>query len=154
LKKSKTNPSRWEDGEDVADFNPFTQKTDLAYPQIRWLEALQLDFAARADWCVNNYKNANHAPVVQVKQGYKFNASAGKKILLSALSTDPDGDTLNYKWWQYEEAGTYKGKTSKEVFIVLPNDTKQGDTIHVILEVTDTGVPQLTRYRRIVINIK
>ena len=44
LSQSKTNPNRWEDGEDVADFNPITQKMDLAYPQIRWLEALQNDF--------------------------------------------------------------------------------------------------------------
>jgi hypothetical protein len=160
LKKPKSNSNRWEDGEDVADFNPFTQKIDLAYPQIRWLEAIQLDFAARADWCVNNYKNANHAPIVKVKQGYNFNATAGKTIMFSASATDPDGQALNYKWWQYEEAGTYKGKiniqqsSAKEVLIDLPKDAKKGDAIHVILEVTDTGTPRLTRYRRVVINIQ
>lgn len=67
LKQSKTNPSRWEDGEEVADFNPISQKIDPAYPQIRWLEALQNDFAARADWCVKDYNEANHAPNISVK---------------------------------------------------------------------------------------
>jgi hypothetical protein len=64
LSQSKTQPSRWEDGDDVADFNPITQKVDVAYPQIRWLETLQNDFAARADWCVKDVKNANHPPKV------------------------------------------------------------------------------------------
>ena len=62
LKQSDELPSRWEDGENVADFNPMTQQTDLAYPQTRWLEALQMEFAARADWCVKPFEEVNHPP--------------------------------------------------------------------------------------------
>ena len=38
-------------------------------------------------------------------------ASAGETLELSAEGTsDPDGDKLAYNWWQYVEAGSYKGK--------------------------------------------
>src|SRR5680860_1891649 len=66
LIQSDTNPNRWEDGEEVAEYKPFTQKMDNDFPQTRWIKALQMDFAARADWCVNSYEDANHAPTVPV----------------------------------------------------------------------------------------
>ena len=50
LSQFSANPNRWEDGKDVAEFNPLIQKMDEAYPQSRWLAALQNDFAARANW--------------------------------------------------------------------------------------------------------
>jgi hypothetical protein len=44
------NPNRWEDGAHVTDYNhnPYTRKDDTAYPQTRWVEVLQNDFAAAA----------------------------------------------------------------------------------------------------------
>ena len=62
LTQSETQPNRWEDGEKAADFNPFSQKMDKAYAQARWVPTLQNDFAVRADWCIKDYKNANHPP--------------------------------------------------------------------------------------------
>ena len=40
----------------------------IAYlkPQWRWIGAIQNDFAARADWCVKPYEEANHPPVVKL----------------------------------------------------------------------------------------
>ena len=35
-------------------------------PQWRWLDAIQNDWAARADWCVKSYQDANHPPVVKL----------------------------------------------------------------------------------------
>ncbi len=160
LSPSKANPNRWEDGADVADVNPYTQKLDVAYPQIRWLEALQNDFAARADWCVQDFKNANHPPVVSLKHALVLQAKPNKTVKLSGTATDPDGNSLNYKWWQYEEVGTYKGKivmdnnTQPKAAFTMPKDIKKGETIHLILEVTDTGTPQLTRYQRVIVVAK
>jgi Protein of unknown function (DUF1593) len=157
LKQSKTDSTRWEDGDDVVDFNPFTQKLDATFGQTRWLDVLQYDFAARADWCVKDVKNANHAPIVALNHPKNLTAKANQTIKLSGKATDPDGHKLTYKWWQYAEVGTYKDAislqkaTTKKTFFTMPNDVKKGETIHLILEVTDSGTPQLTRYQRVIV---
>jgi hypothetical protein len=157
LKVSKTNPNRWEDGEDVADFNPITKKVDMAYPQIRWLAALQNDFAARADWCVNDIKHANHPPYLKLAHSNHLSAKPNQKVKLRTFSKDPDHNAITYRWWQYQEAGTYKGtidiqkKNHSKSFFTMPMDIKVGETIHVIIEVTDNGTPQLTRYQRVIV---
>jgi Protein of unknown function (DUF1593) len=158
LVQSKTVPNRWEDGEAAADFNPITQKIDLAYAQIRWLETLQNDFAARADWCVKDYKNANHAPNVKLNHAKNLTAKPNEIVKLSGTATDPDKNNMQYRWWQYEEVDTYKDKVSiqnadsKNATFRMPNDIKKGETIHLILEVIDNGIPQMTRYQRVVVN--
>jgi hypothetical protein len=158
LKQSKVNPNRWEDGDDVADINPITQKIDLAYPQIRWLEELQNDFAARADWCIKNYKEANHAPKISLVKN-KLIVTAGQTINLKAAATDPDKNKVDISFWQYTEAGTSPEKviiTAKEnnAQIQIPATAKSGDTIHIIVEGKDDGVPSLTRYQRVVLTVK
>ncbi len=72
-------------------------------------------------------------------------------------ATDPDGNAVQYRWWQYEEVGTYGGKVSlkkagtKNAVLKMPADIRKGETIHLILEATDAGTPQLTRYQRVVV---
>ena len=93
---------------------------------------LQNDFAARADWCVNDYKNANHAPVVKIKGDLDISAKPGQTIKLSASATDPDGDQVSYSWWEYKEAGSSNGDVvitgaeSKEVSVVVPIRCREG----------------------------
>lgn len=130
-------------------------------PITRWADVLQNDFAARADWCVKSYDEANHAPIVKIKNGIDLTAKPGDKIKLSAKGTlDPDGDELTYKWWEYEEASTYNKSvqiinTDKQnAAFVVPNDAKKGDTIHIICEVTDNGSPKLTRYQRVILTMQ
>lgn len=38
--------------------------------------------------------------------------------------------------------------------LTIPSDAKEGDTIHLILCVTDNGTPRLTHYRRVVVEVK
>lgn len=158
--QSKTNPHRWEDGKDVTDYDPYTKKEDDAYPQTRWIKVLQNDFAARADWCVKDYKNANHSPVVKLAGSGDITAAPGAKIELKGTATDPDGNKLSYNWWQYKEAGSFKGTVDiknpekADASFVIPEDAGAGETIHMILEVTDSGTPALTRYKRVIIKIK
>src|SRR5699024_3173684 len=78
----------------------------------RWREDYQHDFAARMDWCVMSYGEANHNPNAVVN-GYEgkdvlvLTASPGEKVSLDAAGTsDPDDDELSYHWWVYPEAGT------------------------------------------------
>jgi hypothetical protein len=157
--KSASNPNRWEDGAGVTDFDPFTGKAETSYPQVRWIEDLQNDFAARANWCVKDYSEANHAPVVQLNHAHKISVKPGANLKLSATATDPDGNILSYSWWQYKEAGTFNravtisGANEKEASIIIPTDAEKGKTIHLILEVTDNGIPVLTRYQRVVVTI-
>lgn len=159
LKQSVDNPNRWEDGKEVADYNPFTQKMDLTYPQTRWIEAIQMDFAARADWCIKPYEEANHAPKVTVKEGKSLKVKAGSKITLTAVAADPDGNKVNFTFWQYVEAGTSPEKVTitqegKKAYIQLPAGAKSGDTIHIIAEGKDDGSPALVRYQRVIVTIE
>ena len=88
-------------------------------------------------------------------------ANPGSIIQLSAEGTsDPDGDELNYKWWQYQEVGTYTGSITienskaQEASFNIPADAKNGQSIHIICEVKDNGSPQLTRYQRVIVKVK
>jgi hypothetical protein len=133
---------------------------DLFKPIWRWVEAFQNDWAARADWAIKPYSESNHPPVVNVTGPLDQTVTAGSDIKLSVSgSTDPDGNRLNYKWWQYRDAGTYAGEVGlhdadKPIANVhVPSDAKVGDTIHVIAEVTDSGAPPLTRYARFILTM-
>ena len=130
-------------------------------PITRWIGAIQSDFAARVDWCVKPYAQANHQPVVTLAHPLDLKAKPGTTVALSAQGTsDPDGNALTYKWWQYEEADTYPGvveikdSAKQEASFTVPKDAGKGVTIHVICEVTDSGTPPLTRYQRVVAEIQ
>lgn len=151
--QSKTAPNRWEDGEHVTDFNPYTGKDDRAYPQTRWIGAIQNDFAARADWCVKDFKGANHAPKVTVKANV-IKAKRGETVKFQATVSDVDGNKGRLEWWQYFEVDTYNGKISiVNNSFTVPNDAKTGDTIHIIAEAVDNGIPELRGYQRIIVTV-
>ncbi len=136
----------------------------------RWREAYQNDFAARMDWTIKPYNEANHPPVVRLGTPDLITARPGERVELSAAGTsDPDGDALSYDWFVYEEAGT-RGMTSSRSGVKLEvqnADQQQAwltvktdrvvppgtGTIHVIVAVTDHGLPRLTRYRRVIIDV-
>lgn len=140
-----------------------TEQQRRAYfkPMWQWSDVVQLDFAARADWCVKSYKEANHPPTVRLAHASAITAQPGQKVRLSANgSSDPDGDRLHFNWWIYEEAGTCnEGMTlrksrKKRARLFVPANGKSGQTIHVICAVSDDGTPRLTRYQRVVITIQ
>ncbi len=88
-----------------------------------------------------------------VKSGEQFHLNA-------AGTTDPDGDSMSYLWFQYPEAGTYKGIVSTRPYSPNLYDIpitapilESTQTIHFILKVTDKGTPALTRYKRVVITV-
>lgn len=86
-------------------------------------------------------------------------ASAGEKIRLTGAVTDPDGNAVSIKWWQFQ-VGSYPGKVvlsnpaSAQVEVQIPNDAVGGQTIHLILEAIDNGTPSLTRYQRVLIMVR
>lgn len=130
-------------------------------PIWRWAEAFQNDFAARADWCVKPYAEANHPPVVWLTTPADVDAASGALVKVDvSASTDPDGDRLAFRWWHYKDAGKYAGDVRIDnadrgaASITIPADAKSGDTIHLIADVTDGGKPPLTRYARVIITVK
>jgi hypothetical protein len=129
-------------------------------PIWRWAEAFQNDWAARADWCVRSYDEANHPPIVSLEGELDRQAAPGETVTLNVkASSDPDGDRLSIRWWQYREPGTYKGAVTIDnaetavASVRIPNDARAGETIHLIGEVTDTGKPPLTRYARVIVTV-
>lgn len=127
-------------------------------PMARWTDALQNDFAARADWCVMSYEEANHPPVVRLDHSDNLSAKPGDVIQLSAKGTsDPDGDELSYQWWYYKEPGNYPGEIelkndgSRDASFTIPGGIHEETSIHIVCEVMDKGSPQLTRYRRVIV---
>lgn len=132
----------------------------------RWRPAYQNDFAARMDWTVKPYAEANHPPAAKLNHAGQLSAKSGERVGLSAQgSTDPDGNALSYEWIYYGEPGTLalsnaRTGTSLKIedanrinaWFIAPKVSKP-ETMHVILAVTDQGAPPLTRYQRVSVTI-
>ena len=139
-------------------------RLNMLYTIHRWRQAYQDAFEARMDWCVKPYDQCNHEPaaVCNGDKGNKvitINVDPAEDVTLSARgSSDPDDDKLSYKWWVYQEPGSYwaeapiRGGNSARAVVTVPRNAS-GRTIHVILEVVDAGKPQLTAYRRVILNV-
>lgn len=132
----------------------------------RWREAFQHDFAARMDWCVtDDPKRANHNPIAwlngdSTKRVLEVEAAPGATLSFSAEgSQDPDGDTIEYSWLVYPEAGTFPGEVKlshlagNTTALPVPTEARPGDTIHLILQLRDRGTPALFAYRRAVVTV-
>ena len=129
----------------------------------RWREAYQHDFAARMDWNIgDDFKKTNHNPVVVLnsnagKAVALARVKTGDKVLLSSKgSSDPDGDNLTFRWFVYREAGLgwnveIEQPESEEISFAMP-ELSQGQSLHIILEVRDSGIPSLFSYRRVVLS--
>ena len=127
----------------------------------RWRGDFQNDFAARIQWTTKKFSECNHPPVPHLGHPDHFTVKSGELFHLSAAgTTDPDGDSNSFLWFQYKEAGTYKGNVSfrpyasnlYDVPVTAPVvDSPQ--TIHFILRVTDKGSPALSRYKRVIVTV-
>ena len=121
------------------------------------------DFMARMQWAAEGKGNLNPYVVIpndtinitvtkkKVKKGTMISLS-----LDASKSFDPDGDNLQFSWWQQPEIGKTKVKIEQAdqpiATLRIPADAK-GDTIHIICEVHDDGPYHLPAYRRIIIKI-
>lgn len=127
----------------------------------RWRTEFQNDFAARIAWTTKNFNECNHPPVPMLAHSDHFTVKSGEQFHLNAAGTiDPDGDSMSYWWFQYAEAGTYKGVISFRPYSpnlynipVTAPDVDTVQTIHFILKVTDKGTPPLTRYKRVIVTV-
>ena len=128
--------------------------------QNHFYRAIFNNFAARMDWAKDGAGNRN--PVVIVNQDSSvavltIKPLQGASVTIDASSShDPDGNSLAFKWWTMPAAGTYTqaitiaNANSNHVTVNVPNNSA-GKNFHVICEVTDNGTPNLTAYRRIIV---
>ena len=108
------------------------------------------DFMARMQWAAEGKGNMN--PYVVIPND-TINITISLRLDASK-SFDPDGDNLQFSWWQQPEIGKTKVKIEQAdqpiATLRIPADAK-GDTIHIICEVHDDGPYHLPAYRRIII---
>ena len=132
----------------------------------RWAVALQNDFRARMDWCATaDFRKANHPPLAvlngdKTKTVLRFQAKSGDTVRLSSQgSTDPDGHAVGTTWFVYHEAGTLPAglkltdAAGETTGFVAPR-VERPATVHVILQLEDSGEPHLFAYRRAVVTIR
>ena len=108
-------------------------------------------------------------------------ATVGQAVTLDAsLSRDPDKDPIQFRWFHYAEAGGSASETEKPASLAalaltgtdtarltvtatatcreawLPGYLKcpEVGVAHLILAVTDEGTPQMTSYRRVILNVR
>lgn len=121
------------------------------------------NFAARMEWAAKGIGNRNPELVINGRRGLspiEIKVSSGESVKLDISgSFDPDGDSLEYKWWILPEAGASLPEGSLTVTpdgnaeVMIPKDPESGD-IHVICECTDSGSIPLTSYRRVILQVR
>jgi hypothetical protein len=127
----------------------------------RWRDDFQNDFAARMDWCEMTFEEANHAPAPILSHPEEITVKSGETFALDAFgSTDPDGDSFSFLWFNYPEAGTYKkpikvnGTENAHMALFTAPYVDKEETAHFILKITDRGTPELSSYKRVIVTIK
>ena len=122
------------------------------------------DFMARMQWAAEGKGNLNPYIVIpndtiNITITKKKKVKKGTMIPLTldaSKSFDPDGDNLQFSWWQQPEIGKTKVTIEQAdqpiATLRIPADAK-GDTIHIICEVHDDGPYNLPAYHRIIIKI-
>ena len=166
----------WTDTEDTVRAIDGSIITDNKATIWRWRTVFQNDFLARMIWSVTpTYVGANHNPELVLngvpgRAPVEIIARAGEVVKLSAAgSSDPDGNKITYRWWQYREATSVlnpqqvsiAGAETSDVEVIAPQAVKPAPNVdipkqnvfHIILEAKDDGTPPLTSYRRAVITV-
>lgn len=104
---------------DETQYDPYYMYTnpDGEATITRWSNHIHNDFAARIQWsCNDKYENANHHPVIMINDEAEP-TSAPLVIIVSpqdqvsinvGRSYDPDGDSLSFKAYLYQEASNYR----------------------------------------------
>ena len=88
-----------------------------------------------------------------------MSACPGETVTIKTKVSDPDNDSVSLQWAEFR-VGSYtgglqlQGTDSETVTFTVPEDVKEGDTLHLVLTAKDNGVPELTRYHRVIISIK
>ena len=167
---SDDTPGGWagdgQPGDAVGSYDDWLRSAERAAtarppsPDPNFTPATQNAFAARMRWSVtSSYGGANHEPRVTIRGSSRISARPGETVRLDGVTSDPDGNAVTVKWWQWKAVDTYPGTVtlvnprSLAASMQVPTDASAGQTIHLVLEATDNGTPALTRYQRVVVTV-
>jgi len=138
--------------------NPQTTAIDRYNP---FLLDFQMEWAARADWCVNTPENCNHAPVISDVTA-DCTVAPGEAVALSAAISDPDGDNCTATWWTEATGCVYHGEDpaksiwsadGAETTFTVPADAQSGDCFIITLTVRDDADAVMTRYAQLLVTV-
>ena len=137
--------------------NPETNNIEKYNP---YLLDQQLEWAARADWCVSTYENCNHAPAVEIVGDKDVTAAPGETVVLKLAVSDPDGDECTESWSVDPTGGIYQAfkadfftwtAEGEEVSFTIPEDAAAGDCFCITARVRDNADAVMTRYAQFMI---
>ena len=130
---------------------------------LRWNEAILNDFMNRLDYPARAPDEVNHAPTVIVngdsgRLPMNIVSRGGETLKLDARNSfDPDGDALSFRWFHYQDAGSYpkplalQNADQPELTVDIPDDLDDR-AAHLVLEVRDSGTPELVAYKRVILS--
>ncbi len=134
--------------------NPVNNNIEKYSP---FLLEYQMEWAARADWCVNTPENCNHAPVIEIDQK-DFTAAPGETVTLKAALSDPDGNEVSAAWTLDPTGGVYSSDDlaiyswtadTVEASFTVPEDAKSGDSFLLTLRARDEAEAPMIRYAQV-----
>ena len=139
--------------------NPVNNNIEKYNP---YLLDFQLEWAARADWCVKPYEECNHAPAVEMAEK-DFAAAPGETVTFAATITDPDGDETTASWTVDPTGGVYHSEDmsvfawtadTAEAGFTVPEDAQSGDSFLLTLRARDVADAPMTRYAQVQIVVE
>lgn len=131
---------------------------------LRWIPDVKNSFLNRLEYSLKEPSEVNHEPIPVVNGEIgpavsELTFKPGELVRFDAWgSTDPDGDSLIYTWHWYPEASTATGFPELVpggvgmVELTMPG-LHEGEKLHLILEVLDSGAPPLKAYRRFILAV-
>ena len=146
---------------DIEAGTPYNLQTGKFEKYNPFIKSYQEDWAARARWCYQEYSEANHAPVVEIKNT-NITAKPSEHVAISADVFDPDYDEVKTVWEIYPQYNHYGGKanllrvweqTSLNTYFTVPDDAKAGDEFVLILRAQDVNETPMTTYGVVTIKI-
>lgn len=127
-----------------------------------WVDDAKHSFENRLEYSRKDPDEVNHRPVLVVggksdNRVEVLEVKRGTTVQLDASgSRDPDNDQISYNWFFYPEPSTVRvfpvitDPSAAKVKFEIPDTAKAG-TLHLILELKDSGVPSLTSYKRFIL---
>ncbi|MBQ1826662.1 MAG: DUF1593 domain-containing protein [Erysipelotrichaceae bacterium] len=126
-----------------------------------FLRAYQQDWAARAKWCVSEYEEANHAPLVEMMTT-DVHGKPGEMVELLCRVSDPDSDQISLSWEHYYNFSTYSGNESipeiigneEKAAFRIPSDARHGEVFTLTLRAIDDGNIPMSSFGQCVVHVE